>query len=152
MRLLALIRTTLAPGGSHAEVPALGASIAERFGDWADALATICTVAIALGAGLAAAYGRELQAGRSPQRSWWIARILLLPLLAIGAAAASEAFNLSRIVTAFTAAMLSLGGYDCLRLIEARWRARLAELAEASGQSADTPSDGADRHEGSQGD
>jgi len=96
------------------------------------AFASLCIVGLALAAGLAAAYGRELQAGRSPERSWWIARLLLLPLLAIGATAASEAFSLSGSTTAFTAAMLSLGGYDCLRLIEAHWRARLAAIARAN--------------------
>jgi hypothetical protein len=86
------------------------ASLAERLAAWSDALATLCIVTVALGAGLAAAYGRELHAGRSPGRSWWLARLLLLPLLAISATAASEAFDLSRSTTAFTAAMLSLGG------------------------------------------
>jgi hypothetical protein len=99
---------------------------------WSTAFATFCIVSLALAAGLAAAYGRELQAGRSPNRSWWIARLLLLPLLAIGATAASEAFALSRSSTAFTAAMLSLGGYDCLRLVEAHWRARIVTLAEGT--------------------
>lgn len=104
----------------------------DRLAGWGDAVATLGIVGFALGAGLAAAYGRELQAGRIPERSWWIARLLLLPLLAIGATAASEAFDLASSTTAFTAAMLSLGGYDCLRLIEGHWRARLAALSNAS--------------------
>jgi hypothetical protein len=124
-------------------------AIIERMSAWTAALATFCIVTLALGAGLAAAYGRELQAGRSPNRSWWIARLLLLPLLAIGATAASEAFALSRSSTAFTAAMLSLGGYDCLRLVEAHWRARVNMAEGKSGDDqrgpAPTESDGLDQ-------
>ncbi|WP_300972943.1 hypothetical protein [Sphingomonas sp. LHG3406-1] len=87
-------------------------------------LATIGLLAFALVAGLAAAYGRELNARRVPGRAWWAARLLLLPLLAIAVATASEAFLLAKSTTAFTAAMLSLGGYDCLRLVEAQWKKR----------------------------
>lgn len=107
-------------------------ALLDRLPAWSAAIGTFCIIGLALIAGLAAAYGRELQAGRSPARSWWVARLLLLPLLAIGATAASETFALSRSATAFTAAMLSLGGYDCLRLLEAHWRARI--LAVAQGQ------------------
>jgi hypothetical protein len=115
-------------------------SSADHVFAWSEALATLCLVTVALGAGLAAAYGRELQAGRSPDRSWWVARLLLLPLLAIGAAAASETFQLSRSTTAFVAAMLSLGGYDCLRLIEAHWRSRVLAIAQAKLGQTDTVS------------
>ena len=83
----------------------------------------------ALGAGLAAAYGRERERKRSPDRQWWLNRVLILPLLAIAASAATEAFGLSRSMAAFTAAMLSLGGYDALCLLEARWRARATDRA-----------------------
>jgi hypothetical protein len=118
-----------------------GTALLDRLAGWSTAIATFCIVSLALAAGLAAAYGRELQAGRSPERSWWIARLLLLPLLAIGATAASEAFALSRSATAFTAAMLSLGGYDCLRLIEAHWRARMAALAQGTALANGKPPD-----------
>ncbi len=111
-----------------------GTAFLDRLSGWSDDIMTVGIVSLALGAGLAAAYGRELQAGRMPERSWWIARFLLLPLLAIGATAASEAFDLAGSTTAFTAAMLSLGGYDCLRLIEAHWRARLAAISNANMQ------------------
>jgi len=39
---------------------------------------------------------------------------------------ATHLFGLSKSGAAFTAAMLSLGGYDAIRLIEAKWRHRLA--------------------------
>lgn len=90
----------------------------------------------ALGAGLAAAFGRELQAGRKPNRSWWFARLLLLPLLAISAATASEALGLSPSMRAFAAAMLSLGGYDGLRLVEGHWRQRVGAALSKSVPSA----------------
>lgn len=137
-----LFRAALDRAASVGRTPD-GTALADRLSGWSAAIATFCIVSLALGAGLAAAYGPELQAGRAPNRSWWVARLLLLPLLAIGATAASEAFALSRSGTAFTAAMLSLGGYDCLRLIEAIWR---AHILAASGQldvdeSRVTPSD-----------
>lgn len=114
-------------------VPKLGDSaILSGLSPWADALATAGLIGVALGAGIAAAYGREIQAGRSPGRPWWAARILLLPLLAIGATAASEMLGLSRSTTAVTAAMLSLGGYDCLRMIEVHWQRRLAALTKVA--------------------
>lgn len=87
-------------------------------------------IIVALGAGLAAAYGRELEQGRTPDRPWWLRRLLIMPVLAITAAAATQGLGLSHTLGAFTAAMLSLGGYDLLRLIEARWRSRM--LAEAN--------------------
>lgn len=69
--------------------------VCDMLSDWSDEIEAVVVVAVALGAGLAAAYGRELQAGRNQARSWWIARLLLLPVLAIGASAASEAFSMS---------------------------------------------------------
>ncbi len=92
---------------------------------WIEVLSTHGIILLAMLAGLAASYGRELDARRKPGRRWWVRRLLVLPLLAITAAAASETFALSRTLSAFTAAMLSLGSYDVLRLIEARWRARI---------------------------
>lgn len=81
-------------------------------------------IAVALAAGLAASYGRELEAQRHPDRRWWLRRLLIIPLLAIAATAATDAFDLSTSLSAFTAAMLSLGGYDAIRFMEAKWRNR----------------------------
>ena len=86
---------------------------------------TLAVISASLMAGLAAAYGRELQARRQVDRSWWIARALLLPMLAICALSASAILQLSQTMTASASAMLALGGYDGLRLIEARWQARV---------------------------
>jgi ABC-type Na+ efflux pump permease subunit len=105
----------------------------------AESLSIYGIMIAALGAGLAAAYGRELEAGRSPNRLWWLRRLLILPLLAITTAAASDTFALNRTLSAFTAAMMALGGYDVLGLIEARWRRRLPVKAEAR---TDEPDDG----------
>jgi len=90
-------------------------------------------------AGLAAAYGRELEGGRSPDRGWWLRRLLILPMLAIAAAAAIDLLSLSPTVAAFSAAMLSLGGYDVLRLLEARWLQRLALAADDGANEAEVP-------------
>lgn len=92
----------------------------------------------ALAAGLAASYGRELEAQRRPDCRWWLRRLLIIPLLAIAATAATEAFDLSTSLAAFTAAMLSLGGYDALRFVEAKWIGRV----EAAAQSTDVRADG----------
>ena len=42
---------------------------------------------------------------------------------------------MSRNATAFTAAMLSLGGYDCLRFLEAYWKTRVEGLGPVKDQS-----------------
>lgn len=91
---------------------------------------TIYAVIIgALGAGLAASYGRELEAKRQPDRHWVLRRLLIMPLLAIAATAAADAFQLSASFAGFAAAMLSLGGYDALRLIESKWLKRVGHTA-----------------------
>ena len=95
---------------------------------WRDleSLTLYLVIGVALFAGLAASYGRELEAGRRPDRRWWLRRILIMPLLAIAAATATDMFDLSTSMAAFTAAMLSLGGYDALNLIELKWKQRIA--------------------------
>ncbi|MGA9580977.1 MAG: hypothetical protein WBR13_03280 [Allosphingosinicella sp.] len=87
--------------------------------------ATYLVIAAALAAGTAASYGRELEARRRPDGQWWIRRLLITPLLVIAATAATELFGLSKSGAAFTAAMLSIGGYDVIKLIEARWLRRV---------------------------
>ncbi|HEX8126012.1 MAG TPA: hypothetical protein VF548_10565 [Allosphingosinicella sp.] len=82
-------------------------------------------IGAALSAGIAASFGRELEAGRRPDRQWWLRRLLITPVLVIAATAATELFGLSKSGTAFTAAMLSIGGYDVIKLIEARWLRRV---------------------------
>jgi hypothetical protein len=99
-----------------------------RWWRWLADGALYLTIGAALAAGLAASYGRELEAQRRPDRGWWIRRLLILPVLAIAASAATDMFSLQPSLAAFTAAMLSLGGYDVLRLIEARWRHKLDRL------------------------
>jgi hypothetical protein len=82
-------------------------------------------IAGALAAGIAASYGRELEANRHPGGQWWIRRLLITPLLVIAATAATDLFGLSKSGAAFTAAMLSIGGYDVVKLIETRWLRRI---------------------------
>jgi hypothetical protein len=103
---------------------------------------TALIIMLALGAGMAASYGRELEADRKPDRHWWIRRLLIIPLLAIAATEATHLFGLTKSGAAFTAAMLSLGGYDALRWIEARWRrvARLPSQMPDEGEAPDGPS------------
>lgn len=101
---------------------------------WLTEGASYLMIALALVAGLAASYGRELEAQRSPDRSWWIRRLLIMPVLAITATAATDVFELQPSVAAFSAAMLSLGSYDVLRLIEAKWRSRVEALASSAGE------------------
>jgi hypothetical protein len=101
---------------------------------WLEHGAIYLVILGALVAGLAASYGREREANRLPGRQWWLNRLLILPLLAIAATAATDAFSLSKSMAAFTAAMLSLGGYDALRLIESRWRSRIEARAQLLSQ------------------
>jgi len=106
--------------------------------NWMDFLAegaTYLVIAAALAAGIAASYGRELEAGRRPDGQWWIRRLLITPLLVIAATAATELFGLSKSGAAFTAAMLSIGGYDVIKLIEARWLRRVG-LSEGEPRTA----------------
>ena len=81
-------------------------------------------IGAALIAGLAAAYGRELQLEKRPSLRWWSSRVLLMPCLVIGSIAITQALLLSESRTARCAGMLALGGYDGLRLLEQQWRAR----------------------------
>lgn len=94
---------------------------------------TLLLILAALTAGVAAAYGRELQAGRNPSFRWWASRLLLFPILVIGSAAVRDLLALPPSMTALTAAMLALGGYDGLRWLEDRWRARLLGMDRCSG-------------------
>lgn len=88
-------------------------------------LEPILLIAGSLMAGLLAAYGRLLRAGKRPMPRWWPAHLLLLPMLIIGSIAARDLLSLSPSLTALTAGMLSLGGYDLLRVMEAQWRRRM---------------------------
>lgn len=97
-------------------------------------------ITAALAAGLAASYGRELEAQRRPDGHWWLRRLLIIPLLAIAATAATDAFDLSTSLSAFTAAMLSLGGYDAIRFMEAKWRTRF-DVATPYSDAIGGPSD-----------
>lgn len=99
---------------------------------WVDFALPYLVIAAALAAGLAASFGRELEAKRRPERSWWLRRFLILPVLAITASAATDLFGLQPSVAAFAAAMLSLGGYDVLCLIESKWLRRLKGTSLAS--------------------
>ena len=103
--------------------------------------ALLCVILAALASGLAAAYGRELEGRRRPDWHWWWRRLLLLPLLAITATAATDEFGLTTSTAAFTAAMLSLGGYDVLRLIEKRWNRKLEALAREAEHKVDGGAD-----------
>lgn len=104
----------------------------------AEEAGTALIIALALGAGMAASYGRELEAGRKPDRHWWIRRLLIIPLLAIAATEATHLFGLTKSGAAFTAAMLSLGGYDALRWLEARWH-RIAPSALGAIEDEEAP-------------
>lgn len=99
-----------------------------------ESLTLYLVIAAALLAGLAASYGRELEAGRRPDRRWWLRRLLIMPLLAIAATSATHAFGLSTSLAAFSAAMLSLSGYDALNLIELKWRQRVAGVSRSAGR------------------
>lgn len=104
---------------------------------WLEGSALYFVIGLALAAGLAASYGRELEEERRPDLRWWLRRLLILPLLAITATAATEVFDLSTSVAAFSAAMLSLGGYDALRTIEARWKRRVDETPDGFAKPAE---------------
>ena len=103
---------------------------------WLGESANYLAILVALAAGLAASYGRELEAGRRPDRGWWLRRLLVMPLLAIAATAATDLLGLRASTAAFTAAMLSLGGYDALCLLETKWRRAVDAVASRSQRGA----------------
>lgn len=109
-----------------------------------EAVGIYVLIAVALAAGVAASYGRELEQKRTPDRGWWIRRLLLMPLLAIAATASTDLMQLRPSLAAFSAAMLSLGGYNMLCGLETKWRRRLEGIAgpldPPSRDSSDTPS------------
>ncbi len=112
--------------------------------NWMDFLAagaTYLVIAAALAAGIAASYGRELEANRRPDGQWWVRRLLITPLLVIAATAATELFGLSKSGAAFTAAMLSIGGYDVIKLIESRWLRRVG-LIDGEPRALTAPAEG----------
>ena len=113
-----------------------------RLSSWLDAIGTYLVIAGALAAGLAASYGRELEAGRRHDLHWWLRRLLIMPMLAIVATAATELFGLPASMAAFAAAMLSLGGYDALCMIERRWTRRLVENDHGRRRDVDRNKDG----------
>lgn len=98
---------------------------------WPEASTQYLAIALALAAGLAASYGRELEANRRPDKGWWVRRLLIMPLLAVAATAGTDFLDLSPSTAAFTAAMLSLGGYDALCLLEIKWRQALRSVTGA---------------------
>ncbi|HEX8214784.1 MAG TPA: hypothetical protein VF582_04850 [Allosphingosinicella sp.] len=98
---------------------------------WLEAGILYFVILGALLAGLAAAYGREREALRDPGRRWWINRLLILPVLGITSAAAAETLSLSLAMAAFATAMLTMGGYEALRWIEAGIRHRAEGLIKA---------------------
>jgi hypothetical protein len=106
-----------------------------RWWHWLEAGAIYFVIAAALAAGLAASYGRELEAKRHPDRAWWLRRLLIVPVLAIFASAATDLFSLSPTMAAFSTAMLSLGGYDVVCLIERHWLSRVESIALAAAQA-----------------
>lgn len=60
----------------------------------------------------------------------------------IASAVAAEAFGLSPTFAGFTAAMLSLGGYDALRLIEGKWNKRFEQASDTlAGEEGARPGD-----------
>lgn len=81
-------------------------------------------ILVGIGVGLAGAYARELNEGRSPNYKWFRNRLLIYPFLSLAAAAAAESTNLSRTQAAFLAAILSLLSFDAVRLITERFKKR----------------------------
>jgi hypothetical protein len=109
-----------------------------KWWNWLTAGAIYIVIAVSLLAGLAAAYGRELEAKRKPDRAWWVRRLLIFPVLAIIASAATDLFKLSPTIAAFSTAMLSIGGYDVICLIERRWLRRVEAMALKAAEALST--------------
>jgi hypothetical protein len=81
-------------------------------------------LALGLSSGLIGAYGRERHEQRNPNANWWISRLCIIPFLAIVASAAVEQFHLTNQQAAFLAAVLSLMGYEAVRIIIERAKLR----------------------------
>jgi hypothetical protein len=80
---------------------------------------------------LIAAYGRERHEGRLPSSSWWVTRLCVMPFLAIVVVFAADQFSLTRQQYALLAALLSLSGYEAVRIIIDRAQRRGTALVDS---------------------
>jgi hypothetical protein len=74
-------------------------------------------IALGLSAGLIGAYGRERHEGREPNLDWWISRLCIIPFLGIVSSFAVDQFGLSNQQATFLSSVLSIMGYEAVRLI-----------------------------------
>lgn len=79
-------------------------------------------ISLGLSAGLIGAFGRERHEGRKPDSNWWISRLCIIPFLAITSTSAVDQFRLTNQQAAFLAAVLSLMGYEAVRMILERMK------------------------------
>lgn len=90
-------------------------------------------MAFSLAAGMVGAYGRERHEGRAPGISWWQNRAMILPFLAIVSVWVQEQFSLTSSQLAMAAALLSLLGYEAVRMISEHAKKRGEQAAKALG-------------------
>lgn len=84
-----------------------------------------------LSAGIVGAYGRERHEGRAPDAQWWKNRLYIMPFLAITSSFLTDQFKLSNQQTAMAASLLSLLGYEAVRMISERAKKRGAQAGAA---------------------
>lgn len=96
-------------------------------------------MAFSLAAGMVGAYGRERHEGRAPGISWWQNRAMILPFLAIVSVWVQEQFSLTMSQLAMAAALLSLLGYEAVRIISENAKKRGEQAAKALGVGGSGP-------------
>lgn len=100
-------------------------------------------VSLGLSAGLIGAFGRERHEGRKPDGNWWLSRLCIIPFLAITATTAVDQFRLSNQQAAFLAAVLSLMGYEAVRIILERMKLKGEAAISAGGEVVGGPAEAA---------
>jgi len=91
-------------------------------------------LAFSLSAGIVGAYGRERHEGRAPDADWWKNRFYIMPFLAITASYLTDQFALSNQQMAMAASLLSLLGYEALRMILERARKKADIAADTANE------------------
>lgn len=93
---------------------------------WLETKSLEIGIAASLLVGLLAAYARERHEGRVPPREWLVNRLLLMPFLALAAAAGIDSLDLPTRPAMFATALLSLLAFDALRAMAARGLRKIA--------------------------
>jgi len=103
----------------------------DHWREYVDKLGLFAFICFGQAAGLLAAYGSERYQGRSPGWKWFLNRLLLFPMSALGIMYAVSRFNLNDDAALFFASVLSFLSYEAFQI------ARVVALRRARKEVAD---------------